>query len=67
MKSNDVVIVSAVRTPFGKFDGVLKTTPSFDLGIEAMKEVVKRISLDPEKRGAQVYYGDLRRRPNTPS
>ena len=33
MSANDVVVVSAVRTPFGKFDGVLKTVRSFDLAI----------------------------------
>ena len=29
---NPVVIVSAVRTPFGKFGGSLKDIPSIDLG-----------------------------------
>lgn len=53
---NDVVIVSAVRTPFGKFDGVLKTTLSFDLGIATLKEVVKRINLNPAEVD-EVYYG----------
>jgi len=56
MDKNDVVIVSAVRTPFGNFDGALKTTLSIDLGVLALKEVVRRIHLDP---GAvdEVYYG----------
>jgi len=53
---NDVVIVSAVRTPFGRFDGVLKTTLSMDLGVFAMKEVVRRINLDPAQVD-EVYYG----------
>lgn len=56
MSNSDVVIVSAVRTPFGKFDGILKTMPSFDLGIIALKEVVNRIGLDP-KDVDEVYYG----------
>lgn len=56
MSDNDVVIVSAVRTPFGKFDGILKTTRSFDLGIEVLKEVTSRIHLDP-KDVDEVYYG----------
>jgi acetyl-CoA C-acetyltransferase len=47
MNSDDVVIVSAVRTPFGRFDGVLKTVLSMDLGVLALKEVVRRIDLDP--------------------
>ena len=56
MDKNDVVIVSAVRTPFGNFDGVLRSTSSIDLGVLVLKEVVKRINLDP---GAvdEVYYG----------
>ncbi|MEN6359743.1 MAG: thiolase family protein [Smithella sp.] len=52
----DIVIVSAVRTPFGRFDGVLKTVLSFDLGVFALKEVVRRITLDPGQVD-EVYYG----------
>ncbi|MBW1771866.1 MAG: hypothetical protein JRJ82_03125 [Deltaproteobacteria bacterium] len=37
MKDNrDVVIVSAVRTPFGRFDGIAREIPSIDLGIAAI-------------------------------
>ena len=53
---NDVVIVSAVRTPFGRFDGALKTILSMDLGVYALKEVVRRINLDPQMVD-EVYYG----------
>ena len=53
---NDVVIVSAVRTPFGRFDGALKSILSMDLGVHALKEVVRRINLDP-KMVDEVYYG----------
>lgn len=56
MDKNDVVIVSAVRTPFGTFDGVLKTTSSIDLGVLVMKEVLRRIELDPAAVD-EVYYG----------
>ena len=31
MEQNHVVIVSAVRTPFGKFGGTLKDIPSIEL------------------------------------
>jgi len=55
-KPNDVVIVSAVRTPFGRFDGLLKDTLSFDLAIEALKEVTGRINLDKAAVN-EVYYG----------
>jgi acetyl-CoA C-acetyltransferase len=56
MNSDDVVIVSAVRTPFGRFDGVLKTVLSMDLGVLALKEVVRRIDLDP-RCVDELYYG----------
>lgn len=55
-KKDDVVIVSAVRTPFGRFDGILRTTPSLDLGVSVLKEVLGRISLPPEAVD-EVYYG----------
>jgi len=51
-----VVIVSAVRTPFGKFDGVMRDLPSIDLGVMVLKEVVRRINLDP-KEVDEIYYG----------
>jgi len=56
MDQNDVVIVSAVRTPFGRFDGLMKSIPSIDLGVMVLKEVVNRINLDP-KEVDEVYYG----------
>jgi len=56
MKTNDVVIVSALRTPFGRFDGVLKSVLSMDLGVLALKEVVNRIGLDPAQVD-ETYYG----------
>ncbi len=55
-KSDDVVIVEAVRTPFGRFDGVLRTTLSMDLGVLVLKEIVKRTGIDP-KEVNEVYYG----------
>ncbi len=53
---DDVVIVSAVRTPFGRFDGVLKSVLSMDLGVIAVKETIRRINLDPGKVD-ELYYG----------
>lgn len=43
----DAVIVSAVRTPIGKFMGTLSTTPAPRLGAVAVKEAVKRAGMDP--------------------
>jgi acetyl-CoA C-acetyltransferase len=54
--ANDVVIVNAVRTPFGRFDGILRTTSSLDLGVMVLKEILKRTKLNP-KEVDEVYYG----------
>jgi acetyl-CoA C-acetyltransferase len=43
----DAVIVSATRTPIGKFMGSLSTTPAPRLGAVAVKEAVKRAGIDP--------------------
>ncbi|MEE4351687.1 MAG: thiolase family protein [Desulfatiglans sp.] len=56
MNDRDVVIVSAVRTPFGKFDGVMKEIPSIDLAVTVLKELVERIQLDPSEVD-ELYYG----------
>ena len=43
---DDVVIVSALRTPFGRYGGSLKDIDYYDLGAIPMREVVKRVNLD---------------------
>lgn len=43
----EVVIVSAARTPFGKFGGSLKSLQAVELGAMAIKEALQRINLDP--------------------
>lgn len=45
--SNDIVCVSAVRTPFGRFGGSLKDIDIYDLGAIPMKNAMDRIKLDP--------------------
>jgi acetyl-CoA C-acetyltransferase len=45
----DIVIVSAVRTPFSKFDTVMKDIPSSDLARIVMLEVLKRVNMKPEE------------------
>lgn len=44
---NEVVIVSGVRTPLGKFGGSLKDFSAPQLGGFAVKEAVKRANIDP--------------------
>ena len=45
---NDVVIVSAVRTPFGRFGGSLRDIDYYELGAIPMREVLKRVNADPK-------------------
>jgi len=52
---NDIVIVSAVRTPFSKFDSLMADIPSIDLGVIVIKEAIKRVGLKPEEVDEVVY------------
>ncbi|HQA07495.1 MAG TPA: thiolase family protein [Syntrophomonadaceae bacterium] len=54
--SNDYVIISGVRTPFGRFGGSLKDVNVIDLGAEVMKEAIKRAGLTPEQID-EVWWG----------
>lgn len=53
---NDLVIVSAVRTPFGRFGGMLKDIHSSDLGTVVIKEVMARAGLNSDDID-ELYYG----------
>ncbi|MFC2109319.1 acetyl-CoA C-acyltransferase [Bacteroidota bacterium] len=44
---NQVVIVSAVRTPIGSFLGGLSSVPATELGAIAIREAINRIKLNP--------------------
>ena len=48
-KLNEVVIVSAVRTPIGTFKGSLKNMKSHNLGSIVIKEVLKRSKFDKDE------------------
>ncbi len=52
----DIVIVSAVRTPFSKFDTDMKFIDSIDLAVIVMKEVIKRVGVKPEEV-EEINYG----------
>jgi acetyl-CoA C-acetyltransferase len=54
--TDDIVMVSAVRTPFSKFDSAMRNTPSIDLGIMVMKEVIDRVGIKPEEV-EEINYG----------
>jgi len=55
-KDDDLVCVSAVRTPFGRFGGSLRDMDIYDLGATIMKEVIDRIKIDPSFIG-EVWWG----------
>jgi acetyl-CoA C-acetyltransferase len=56
MAEIDVVIVSAVRTPFSKFGGALRDFRSIDLGALVMKECLQRVDVKPQEV-QEVNYG----------
>ena len=49
------VIVSAVRTPVGKFGGSLKDIPAYQLGSIAIKEAIKRAGIKPEQVDEVIF------------
>jgi acetyl-CoA C-acetyltransferase len=46
---SDVYILSAARTPIGKFGGGLSTVPATELGATAIRAAVERSGIDPER------------------
>src|SRR5579859_5383822 len=46
---DDVVIISGVRTPIGKFQGALEPFSAPQLGAIAVREAVKRAGVDPQQ------------------
>ncbi len=52
----DIVIVNAVRTPFGRYCGSLKEYDYFDLGALPMRKVLEGVHVDGEQVD-EVYWG----------
>lgn len=66
MELNDIVIVSAVRTPMGRFGGTLRDMPVYDLGAAVISEALNRANV----KGAQVdevIMGNCRQAGNGPN
>ncbi len=55
-KNSDVVIVSALRTPFGRYGGSLRDIDYFDLGAIPIRQVLKRVNVAPSTV-AEVFWG----------
>ena len=47
MSNRESVIISAVRTPTGKFLGALKSFSAVQLGAMVVREAVRRAGIDP--------------------
>ena len=54
----DIVIVSAVRTPVGKFGGSLAQIPATELGSIVVREAISRAGLQPDQIG-EVILGQV--------
>jgi acetyl-CoA C-acetyltransferase len=48
-KETEAVILSAARTPIGKFQGALSSVPATELGAVAVKAAVERAGIKPEE------------------
>jgi acetyl-CoA C-acetyltransferase len=68
MRTRDekTVILSAVRTPIGKFGGVFKDTSAVSLGVAAAVEALKRAGVAPD-RVDEVIFGMARQAGNRPN
>lgn len=66
MELKDVVIVSGVRTPMGKFGGALRDVAAYDLGAVVVKECLKRANLKGEQVD-DVILGSCRQAGNGPN
>jgi acetyl-CoA C-acetyltransferase len=55
---NEVVIVSAVRTPIGSFGGALAPLSAIDLGAVAIRGALSRAGIEPELV-QEVYMGNV--------
>ncbi|GAB4013995.1 acetyl-CoA C-acyltransferase [Spirosoma migulaei] len=55
---NEVVIISAVRTPIGGFGGVLSTLSAVELGAAAIRGALSRAGVQPDQV-QEVYMGNV--------
>jgi len=54
----NAVIVSALRTPVGRYKGALSSIPAYKLGAIVVEEAVKQTKLEPDQVD-QVIFGNL--------
>ena len=66
MNLNDIVVISGVRTPMGRFGGTVKDVPAYDLGGFAIAEALKRANLEGAAMD-DVILGSCRQAGNGPN
>ncbi|MFQ5590259.1 MAG: thiolase family protein [Phycisphaerae bacterium] len=66
MELNDVVAISAVRTPMGRFGGTLKDVPAYDLGAVAIRAALERAGVAGDGID-DVIFGSCRQAGNGPN
>ena len=66
MELKDVVAISAVRTPMGRFGGTLKDVPAYDLGAAAIRAVLERAGIAGDAVD-DVMFGHCRQAGNGPN
>ncbi len=63
---NEIVALSAVRTPIGRFGGALKDVMAYELGAIAIKNAVIRSNIDKDMI-SEVIFGNCRQAGNGPN
>ncbi len=66
MNLNDVVCISACRTPMGRFGGTLKSMASYDIGAVAIEAAIKRAGIKPTDINEAIL-GNCRQAGNGPN
>jgi len=62
----EIVAISAVRTPLGKFGGALRYVPSYELGATAVRAALQRAGISGEQVN-EVILGSCRQAGNGPN
>ena len=66
MELNDIVAISAVRTPMGRFGGTIKDVASYDLGAAAIRAALERAGVAGDGVD-DVMFGSCRQAGNGPN
>ena len=64
---DDVVIVSAVRTPIGDFGGVFRDVSALQLGSTAVEEALQRVTGLKKEQCEEIIFGNCSQRSDEPN